>query len=131
MHTTLHDIKLFLIKRPPEIEIQLQDSSIKRTPKPSSMPILPRMTDDPECDILIWWTCGEYDELGIIVPRNPLESVNRGFRFIAVIQHEDQDVMQGDVHEIRIENVEFVSLDDFGWWILRTDISTELYLAAG
>jgi hypothetical protein len=131
MHTTLHDIKLFLIKRPPEIEVQLQDTPIESTPEPSSMPILPRMTDDPKCDILIWRTCREYDELGIIVPRNSLESVNRGFGFIAVNQHENQDGIQRDVHEIWIEDIEFVSLNNFWWGILGTVISTALNLAMG
>jgi hypothetical protein len=30
----------------------------------------------------------------------------------------------GDVHEIRVEDVEFVSLHNLWWWILRTSIST-------
>lgn len=79
MHTTKHDSKLFLIKRPAEIEIQLQHTPVERTPKPSSVSIFPRMPYDPERDIFIWRTGREYDQLGIVVSWYSLESIYRSF----------------------------------------------------
>ena len=52
---------LLLVKCPTEIEIQLQNTPVKRAPKSPPMPIFPWMPHDPERNIFIWRTCGEDD----------------------------------------------------------------------
>jgi hypothetical protein len=52
---------LLLVERPPEIEIQLQNTPIECTPKSPPMSIFPRMPYDPERDIFIWRTGREDD----------------------------------------------------------------------
>jgi hypothetical protein len=85
MHTTDHNIKLYLVKLPPEIKVQLQHSPIERTSKPSSMPILPWMPYNPKRDILVWRTGRKDDQLCIIVAWYTLEFVDWSFGFIATM----------------------------------------------
>ena len=76
-------IELLLVESSTKIEIQLQNTSIERTPKPSPMTILPRMPYDPESDIFIWRTRCEYDELGIVVSGYTLDMICGSFGLVA------------------------------------------------
>jgi hypothetical protein len=116
------DILLFLVESPAKIEIQLQNTPIKRTPKPSPVTIFPRMSHNPERDILVWRTCCEYDKLGIVVSWYPLDMVCWGFGLVTTMSagfKRDSQTML-DVHEVWVENIEFVPLYDFWWWVLGT-----------
>jgi hypothetical protein len=53
--------RLLFIERPTEIEVQLQNTPIERTPKSPPMPVFPWMPYDPERDIFIWRTGREDD----------------------------------------------------------------------
>lgn len=76
-------VELLLVESPPEIEIQLQNTPIECTPKPSPMTILPRMPYNPKSDIFIGRTCCEHDELGVVVSWYTLDMVCWSFGFVA------------------------------------------------
>lgn len=114
---------LLLVKGPTETKVQLQDTSIKRTPEAPSMSIFPGMTDDTERYILVRRTGCEYDELGILVSRDTLNVVRRRFRLVAALSAMEKGSHKGsDLHEVWVEDIELVSLHDLWWWILRAVI---------
>jgi hypothetical protein len=82
---TIHLYKhhaLLLVESPTKVKVQLQNASIKCTPEPPPMAVFPRMTNDTERDIFVWWPGSEYDQLGIVVPWYSFDMICRRFRLV-------------------------------------------------
>lgn len=67
--------RLLFVESSTKVEIQLQDPSVKRTSEPLSMTVFPWMPYYSKCDILVWWSGGEDEELGIVISWYPLDVV--------------------------------------------------------
>lgn len=85
-----------------EAEMQLQDAPIEWAAEAMSLGHLPLSVYNRECNILVWLACLEPDCQGVWCP----------------IWFEVKLWSNGFISQIRVKNIEFVTLDHFWWWIL-------------
>mmetsp|Transcript_13382 Transcript_13382/g.20933 ORF Transcript_13382/g.20933 Transcript_13382/m.20933 type:complete len:376 (-) Transcript_13382:265-1392(-) len=90
-----------------EVEVQMQNTSVEGTLETSLVTELPLLCHDPEGDVLVWWPSEEPQDLGLR-------------RTIVLKLEGGSDRL---VNEIRVEDVELVSLHDLGGWVIRIVVS--------
>lgn len=88
-----------------EVDVDLQDSSVKAAPKSSLVTVFPFLVHNRKRKIFVWGTRREEQDTGVVVALG-FDKLVRG--------------CLGLVDEIWIENVEFVALYDLGRRIVRT-----------
>ena len=87
--------------------MQLKNAAIERAPEAVPFGHFPLSVHNSECDVLIGRTCSEPDHQSVFTFTAGLEEELRRF---------------GLIEQIRVEDIEFVSLNDFGWWVLRIKV---------
>lgn len=95
-----------------EVEVQLQDASVKRAPETMALRHLPLPVNDGECDVLVGWACVETDSQRV--------------RGAILLQVELRSC--GLVGEVWIKDVELVSLNDLWWRVICIKVSLIVFV---
>lgn len=86
------------------------------------MTVLPRSTDDSECDILVGWSGCKDDHAGVVIVWDSLGVVGGSLTLVAIVSAYIARNKKApiDLHQVRVEDVEFVPLNSLGRGIIVT-----------
>lgn len=82
------------------------------------MTVLPRSTDDSECDILVGWSGCKDDHAGVVIVWDSLGVVGGGLTLVASGSAYTAPLI--NLHQVRVEDVKLVPLNGLGRWVVVT-----------
>ena len=95
-----------------EVEPQLEDIVVELASESSLIAVLPLLVDNLEGDVLVWRP-----------RRHPQNTV------LSVLHRQQLELRRGSlVYQVRVENVELVSLHNLGWRVVEVVVSLVVFV---